>query len=147
MRRTIMDSLLLILLFLWTPAADDAVAADLDKLQGTWKLVSYERNGKPLPSEQVKDRIVVIADQQWTDRTGDAIHGQGTITLDVKTTPRSIDTTFTVGFPKGKTSLGIYELTGDTLRSCVAEPGGERPQEFAAPAGSSRIFVSYLRQK
>jgi hypothetical protein len=38
---------------------------------------------------------------------------------------------------------GIYELNGDTLKSCVASPGKERPTEFSAKAGSGhtlRVF-------
>ena len=37
---------------------------------------------------------------------------------------------------------GIFELTDDQLRYCVAAPGKPRPTEFSAPKGSGHTLVT-----
>ena len=42
----------------------------------------------------------------------------------------------------GKAWLGIYEVSGNTLRLCLAEPGAKaRPKSFDAGPGSGRLLV------
>ena len=53
----------------------------------------------------------------------------------------------TEGPGKGKTMLGIYELTGDTYKVCFALPGGERPKEFASKPGSKTMLIVMKREK
>jgi uncharacterized protein (TIGR03067 family) len=47
---------------------------------------------------------------------------------------------------KGKTSLGIYELKKGELKWCAAEPGGERPKDFAT-AGTKNLFDTLRREQ
>jgi uncharacterized protein (TIGR03067 family) len=58
-----------------------------------------------------------------------------------------VDTTPGEGPDKGKTIRGIYELDGDTLRTCVSPPGEERPSEFAAKADTDFMLFVYKRAK
>jgi uncharacterized protein (TIGR03067 family) len=120
---------------------------DLDKLQGTWVAVEFTRDGKALRSDQVEGRVLVIERDTFTDRQGKTVLGKGTITLDATKLPRTIDATFTEGFPKGMTSRGIYELDGDTLKTCAGKVGGERPAGFESKAGSGSFLVLYRRVK
>jgi uncharacterized protein (TIGR03067 family) len=126
----------------------EAADNDLDRLQGTWSMVALERNGKAATAERIKDRVVVIEGSTFVDRTGDKIHGKGTIKLDPAQTPGAVEATFTEGPPKGKTALGIYAIDGDTFKACCGEPGDdERPMAFATRPGSGQMFVVLRRAK
>ena len=69
------------------------------------------------------------------------------ITIDPTKKPKTIDYLMTEGFTKGKTQLGIYELDGDTLKSCFAGPGDERPTDFTSKSGDHRTLSVWKRQK
>lgn len=43
------------------------------------------------------------------------------------------------------TTLGIYELRGDTLVLCYSIPGEPRPTEFASKAGTRLQLVTLKR--
>lgn len=126
----------------------EAADTDLDRLQGTWSMVAMERNGKAATAERIKDRVVVIEGTTFIDRTGDKVHGKGTIRLDPAQAPGAVDATFTEGPPKGKTALGIYAFDGEMFKSCCGKPGGdERPKAFATRPGSGQMLVVLRRAK
>ncbi len=69
------------------------------------------------------------------------------ITLDPSKKPKTIDYRMLEGFTKGKTQLGIYELDGDTFRSCFSAPGDPRPTDFTTKAGDRRTLSVWKRVK
>jgi uncharacterized protein (TIGR03067 family) len=71
---------------------------------------------------------------------------RGTTAVDPTVNPKAMDLTFTEGPPKGKTSLGIYEIEGDTYRFCRAAPGEPRPKAFASGPGSGLALMTYRRE-
>ena len=48
---------------------------------------------------------------------------------------------------KGKTTLSIYEIEGDTLKICSVEPGKDRPTEFSSKPGSGHFLRVFKREK
>jgi uncharacterized protein (TIGR03067 family) len=121
---------------------EDAAQQELKKLQGRWSRVSAVTNGRPAPEETVKQSTLTIAGDKYTLKMGDQTR-QGTLKLDPTKQPKAIDIISAQGPNKGKSLLGIYELEGDTFRYCVAEPGKERPTEFASkPGGGHSLFVN-----
>ena len=61
-------------------------------------------------------------------------------TIDPTKKPKTIDYAMTEGFTKGKTQLGIYELDGDTFRSCFA-PAGKRRSALICRTESSMLTI------
>jgi hypothetical protein len=51
------------------------------------------------------------------------------------------------GFTKGKKQLGIYELGGDTFKSCFGGPGAARPTDFTSMPGDRRTVSVWKREK
>jgi hypothetical protein len=52
------------------PTGDKAVDAELAKLKGTWKAVSYEDNGRKLVGDAIKDMPSITFDGrkfEWSD--------------------------------------------------------------------------------
>jgi uncharacterized protein (TIGR03067 family) len=119
------------------PAKDGPTDARQDQkgLAGTWKVVTIGGNGKAMPPEGIGDMKVTISGQQYTASKSGRIIEQATMTTDPSRQPKTIDLTFTQGEAKGQTLLGIYEVTGDTWRLALSEPGKVRPTEIANRAG------------
>jgi uncharacterized protein (TIGR03067 family) len=126
----------------------DAARKDEERLQGTWQLVSLVIDGKKASPEQIKEEhTLVISGHKYVSRFLDQPPHKGTFTLDPTTKPKSVDFKSTEGEFKGKTLQGIYELRGDTLKSCYAPPGKDRPKDFASEPGSGNLLYTYKRAK
>lgn len=117
------------------------MAGDLDRLQGTWSIVSLEMDGQKMSGSG--GQIVVRGDRFTTIAMG-AVY-EGTVVLRETAAPKSFDLHFEEGPERGNTSLGIYELKGDTWKICLTTRGRQRPQEFAAPPGTGIALETLQR--
>src|SRR5512132_602755 len=96
--------------------AEDA-KKDLEKLQGTWALVSGERDGKKFTEEEVKKTMLFIKDDTFRiPESSVATSEDGTIKIDPSKKPKEMDATTGSGPDKGKIWQGIYKLHGDTYK-------------------------------
>lgn len=135
---------LLLGLFANPAVADDK--DDLEKLQGTWKLVSLEKDGKKQPEDAIKNFKVIIKDDKFILKDGNTDY-EATIKLDTAKKPKTIDLAVKDG-DKAETKKGIYQLDGDDLKLCVAgAPDGERPAEFATKPKAGVGLVVLKREK
>lgn len=125
---------------------DDAAKGDLKKLQGTWMLVSMEIDGKTAPAEQTKHVKSVVEGNKVTVSFKDEVKAAATFTVDASKKPKAMDATAIMGPNKGKTSLAIYDIDGDTFKICSSE-GKKRPTEFAAKEGSGISLMVWKRAK
>lgn len=117
---------------------------DLDKLQGTWIIVTLEMNGAEMPAGAHGGSKIVVKGDKFTTISMGAEYS-GTITLDSAKRPRAFDLKFTTGPEKGNTSLGIYELDGDSWKICLTVTGKTRPTEFATQPGSGHALETLRR--
>jgi uncharacterized protein (TIGR03067 family) len=121
----------------------DQPKKELDKLQGTWTVISAERAGEKVPEERTKSWKLVIKGDKYSFEPGDQSI-EGTYKVDPSKTPKAIDATRSNGQDKGKTLYGIYALSGDELKMCFSEPGKEeRPKEFSTTAASGAGHALY----
>jgi len=125
----------------------DPAKTDLDKLQGTWVLVSMQTEGHDVAAEDFKDWTAVYEQNRVTLRAGDRVRRRGIVTLDPSRKPKAINTWDQDGPYDDQTVPGIYELEGDTLKLCVARPGQERPNEFTTNSGTAFLVCVYKRHK
>ena len=114
---------------------------DLDRLQGTWTIVSLEMDGQTMPGGGA--RIVVRGNRFTTIAMGATY--EGSVVVHQATAPKSFELHFDEGPEKGNTSFGIYELDGDTWKICLTTRGTERPREFAAPPGTGIALETFQR--
>ena len=128
------------------PAARE-VEAELDKLKGTWSLVSEIDDGKELSAEEArKIKLTFDGDGKWKVEVDGKMVGEGTTALNPSTRPKTLEYTFTGGEQKGARFLAVYELDGDTFRHCGALKG-DRPTEFASKPGSGHSLTTFRRDK
>ena len=107
----------------------DAAESDLEKLQGTWRVISSQVGDEKAEADEVARRKVTVKGDLLIYDYGNEQKDkqEGTIKLDPKT--KAFDWTWT--FPQqGATMLGIYELKGDDLRICFGNDGLVRPRQF-----------------
>lgn len=123
------------------PAAKEGVA----QLQGKWKMVSHQVDGKQ--DAALKGAIRVVKGDSFTIMRDDKVMREGTIKLDPSKDPKWIDVTFTEGPEKGKTRRGIYVVEGDMQKICFGELDGERPTEFVSKPGTGHRLVVFERVK
>jgi uncharacterized protein (TIGR03067 family) len=93
-----------------------AIKKELEKLQGTWVVVSSYFNGKS--DEQSKGTKLMFADEKLIVTSQEGAVQKETYKLDPTMRLRAIDLVRDYGEIK-ITTLGIYELEGDTLKLCM----------------------------
>jgi uncharacterized protein (TIGR03067 family) len=115
---------------------------DLSALQGSWTLVSVERDGEVQEFTERPFRWVI-------KEAGVRYGGQplAEFALDPMTTPKNIDLTFLK--PK-RVYEGIYALDGDTLKICVnrqTEGVKDRPVGFQTKGKADLRLLVFKRDK
>ena len=140
------------------PSRADAAMEEMRLLQGEWGLLErvapdgnltrYDGDGGSSPGGMhhctpiFKDDTV-STDGAWPDRSDEL---KGRCRLNPKRRPKTInfvllDGSFPLGEWKGRTTPGIYELEGDSLRLCLPKsPDEGRPTHFE-PEGGSRVYT------
>ena len=111
------------------PAVQDDVKKELDRLTGNWAVTTF--NGQTVPTDA--QAFLVFKGDKYEQWNNGAVDERGTIKLNPKTKPLSVDLIITEGNDAGKTQPGVYELTApDTLSIGLAIPGSEtRPSAIA----------------
>ena len=129
--------------------ADDnqAVKKDLAQLQGEWSMVSGTADGYPIPDGMLPNSKRVCKGDELTATVGGQLVMKARITIDPTQKPKTIDYQVIDGPTKGKKHLGIYEVEGDTMKSCFAAPGAERPADFISKLGDKRTSTVWKHAK
>jgi uncharacterized protein (TIGR03067 family) len=117
---------------------------DLEKLQGTWKVLAANEAGKTLPPSRVKGSKLVVAGSTMKVHEQDKVR-EMTFILRPTQEPAEIDMTISPGKEKGGTAAGIYSLEGDLLKICFALPGKTRPTTFTPIPGSGEMLFVLKR--
>lgn len=101
---------------------------DPDQIQGTWKVVKLEYNGK-VNKEHFREGIWIFKDKEVTLRDANEKEWfKGTFVLDADKTPMTIDITWSDGPLKGKVEKGIYKIEKDSLT--LSRDTDKRPDGF-----------------
>jgi uncharacterized protein (TIGR03067 family) len=125
----------------------EATKNDLKRMEGTWTVVAHETDGKKLTAEENKkvDVKLIVKDGTYTIYFDGKKALTGKMKLDADKKPKQIDAVAEEGPYKGKAMLGIYELKGDDMRVCFAQPGKDRPTAFRTEKGSGLMLLGYRR--
>ena len=129
--------------------ADDKadIEKELKKFQGTWTFQSVEAGGKEVPAAEFKGITVTFEGDKYAVKKADEVIEAATLKLDPSKSPKTLDVMVAEGPNKGAVMLGIYEISGDTLKVCFDPEGKKRPTEFKTAAGSPTTLALYKRVK
>jgi uncharacterized protein (TIGR03067 family) len=104
---------------------------DLERLQGTWRVVTLIEQGKEVPKKETDLLEIVIDKDTYTALEKGVPEAKYTIKLDASKTPKHIDFKIAGGKNKGEVEAGIYRFEDDKVRMVVNEdPKGGRPTAF-----------------
>jgi uncharacterized protein (TIGR03067 family) len=122
----------------------EAGKKELEKLQGTWKVLKAVKAGDPEPADKVQKMSVVIAGDKMTLRGGKNKE-EFRIKVDPSKKPVAIDLQ-----PPGqkKAALGIYKLEKGQLLLCVAlDFKPPRPTEFTSTQKTGTVLLVLERER
>ena len=118
---------------------------ELEKLQGSWSVVTLEVEGQSVPPAFFTGAKIVIDGDNFSTISMGAPYG-GTLALDVASNPKRFDVVFNQGPHMGQASLGIYELNGNAWKICLGFAGRDRPRDFTSAAGSGHALETLERE-
>lgn len=126
---------------------DEAIKAEVKKLEGVWEGYAVDGKGEKPDQGPVHFRLTITQTKMSAINLGDKNKdmGNGVYKLELSKSTKEMDATGVVLPGKQeRTYQGIYELDGDTLKWCVTPRKGERPGEFRTSKGS---FLLILKRK
>jgi uncharacterized protein (TIGR03067 family) len=126
---------------------DDAAKKELEAFTGTWRAVSATKDGKEAPRERAEKISLVVKGEKYTFTGSDGVAIEGTHKVNPSKSPKEIEAVRSSGEGKGEKILGIYELTKDTYKVCLAPPGKPRPKEFASKEGTGHRLLEFKRAR
>ena len=126
-------------------APNPQAAKELAKFQGAWDMQSLDESGKSTPADEAKSLRLVLKGDHWEMQEAGKKIGAGTFAINPKT--KSIDRTDSEGKDAGKSFHGIYEINGDSLKTCWSPAGKERPTTFETKKGDGRELDELTRVK
>jgi uncharacterized protein (TIGR03067 family) len=113
------------------------------EIEGEWAMVSAVMNGAPMDQSMVKWCQRITRGNVTKVVAGPQVFVNASFTLDNSKKPATIDYVNLEGTSKGKTQAGIFELTGDALKICMAAPGKTRPSDFSSKPGDGRSYTTW----
>lgn len=136
-----------------TAGSADPPAGDLGLLQGYWKPLSIEYEGRPqaASADELK-KITAVYDQAeyhlyFKEPSKDPIKlALMNVTLDPTTTPKTIVFEFARGPLAGQKRHGIYEVASNQLKLCYGPADKPKPSTFAAPPSSGYFLEVWAKQ-
>ncbi len=116
-----------------------AYLAEVDRLLGSWQVVSLVDDGRPAAAETLRENRLVIMPQRLQFRRGTTVLSEWGYDLDLAAKVRVVKLTG----PKASFPC-IYQVDGDRLLFCCSATG-EAPTAFEARPGSRRQLIEYRR--
>ena len=129
------------------PQPTGKTTPDQEAIQGTWKPQKAEMRGGPAPGD-VREQRMIFSGDQFKLVEGDKVLIRGTFTLDASKRPKAMEMKVSEGAGGDAEAPvhGIYELNGDNLKWCAAEPGSAAAPEKFETKGTTNVLLELRRE-
>jgi uncharacterized protein (TIGR03067 family) len=137
-------------------AADPKPGDDLAALQGNWKPLQCEFQGKTQMSAEEMKQTTGVYDKSefflyFVDRTNPQkpdvmLIAHANFALESTSSPKGITFEIAEGSNKGAKQHGIYEIAGNQLKLCYGPVEKPKPTEFKSTVGNGYILETWARQ-
>lgn len=121
-----------------------AQAADLKKMQGRWRVATFETGGGDY-KDIAEASMVEVKESKFELSLEGQLEVTQEIAIDPAKSPKEIELSYDVDGKK-KVSKGIYEFEGDSWKFCVNEEGDSRPKSFSVKE-SPQFLLMVLKTK
>lgn len=117
---------------------------ELEKLQGTWSLVSMKANGQQISGEN-RGFVFTFKGDRWSLHVNGLLSQAGTVQqIEVMAKHNAIDLPITEGGNVGVTAISIYAIEGDELKYVNS---AVRATELDTKPGDYRSYSIFRRVK
>lgn len=110
---------------------------DLKKLQGKWEIAYHETAGED--DTEVSKWTMEVRGDRYTFKAGD-VTLTGRLRIDSTKSPKQVEYA-TEEDGELQEYIGIYELDGDTYKTCDVEKGKTRPTEFKTKDPTGQVAM------
>lgn len=111
--------------------------------EGEWEMVSAVFNGAAMADDMVKWCKRITHGNVTSVVAGPQVMLKASFVLDHSKTPSAVDYMNLEGTHARKPQAGIFSLSGDALKICMAAPGKPRPADFASTPKDGRSFTTW----
>jgi uncharacterized protein (TIGR03067 family) len=137
-------------------AADPKPVDDLAAIQGNWKPLQCEYQGKSqMNAHEMKqmtgvydksEYFLYFVDKSKAGKPDIMLIAHANVALDPTTSPKGITFELAEGSRKGAKQHGIYEIAGNQLKLCYGPTDKPRPTKFESTPGNEFILEVWARQ-
>lgn len=137
-------------------AADPKPVDDLTSLQGNWKPLQCEFQGKPqITAEGMKlmtgvydksEYFLYFVDRNNAGKPDVMLIAHANVKLDPSASPKGITFELLEGSNKGAKQHGIYEIAGNQLKLCYGPIDKPKPTKFESTIGDGFLLETWARQ-
>jgi uncharacterized protein (TIGR03067 family) len=108
-------------------------------IQGTWVVSTINGQAGMAGSPEM---TLTFTGDKYEQSVGGQVNERGGIKVDTSKKPMTIDLAIAEGPDAGKAQLGIFEVSGDTMKLHLDAPGaGQRPTDFTVKEGSFMVIA------
>ncbi len=119
----------------------------LTKLQGEWGAVTINRDGQELPKMLLWTARRSASGNEVKITVGGQTIIHALVRINESMEPMQVDYYSIAAACPGAIQLGLFKWDGDEACFCMGAPGGPRPDDFSASAGSGRTFSQWRPKK
>ncbi len=113
----------------------------LASVQGVWVMTQVNGQDTAGAGQEI---TITIKDSTYTQAVNGQITEKGTFRIDDSKKPMTIDIAIVEGDDAGGIQLGLVEITGNSMKGKLSDPGGARPADFNVADG---YFVFVMVKK
>lgn len=139
----------------WTPTQGaqrsgwwDSVPRALAPVQGVWSQMHYEAGGQVVAERDPRVQMIIRGDRWETRQDGTTTEsGDLRVASGSSDSVMAVDMVINSGPRRGQVVKALMSVREDRLHVAGANPGYNRPREFATQSGDENAYTAWRRER